>query len=175
MKPLNEIIEWAFNRHRATNHYYDKYLPYEFHLNLVNTQVDEYADLCDVPLSVAKAAGAGHDLIEDTRTTYNDILEFTQSRDVTEIIYAVSNEKGRNRAARADDRYYKGIRETPGATFIKLCDRLANIKYGILTRSRMPAMYLKENADFKSKLYDPRFDRMFRDMDAILDDYSKNQ
>ena len=47
----------------------------------------------------------------------------------TEIVYALTNDKGRSRAERAGEKYYQGIRETPYAPFVKLCDRLANITY----------------------------------------------
>jgi (p)ppGpp synthase/HD superfamily hydrolase len=92
-------------------------------------------------------AAWGHDLIEDTRVSYNDVkdkLGFTAA----EIIYAVSNEKGKNRKERANEKYYEGIRNTPGAVFVKLCDRIANVQYSKMTGSRMFDMYKKENPDF---------------------------
>ena len=46
-----------------------------------------------------------------------------------EIVYALTNDKGRTRAERAGERYYKGIRETPYAPFVKLADRRANFTY----------------------------------------------
>ena len=46
-----------------------------------------------------------------------------------EIVYALTNDKGRTRAERAGEQYYAGIRETPYAPFIKLCDRMANMSY----------------------------------------------
>ena len=30
-----ERIKWILEQHKNTNHYYDKYLPYEFHLRMV--------------------------------------------------------------------------------------------------------------------------------------------
>ena len=46
-----------------------------------------------------------------------------------EIVYALTNDKGRSRSERAGEHYYAGIRETPYAPFVKLCDRLANMTY----------------------------------------------
>ena len=46
-----------------------------------------------------------------------------------EMVYALTNDKGRSRAERAGEHYYAGIRETPYAPFLKLADRLANITY----------------------------------------------
>ena len=40
--------------------------------------------------------------------------------------------KGRNRGERANDLYYQGIRQTKFASFIKMCDRLANIQYTMM-------------------------------------------
>jgi (p)ppGpp synthase/HD superfamily hydrolase len=89
----------------------------------------------------------GHDLIEDTRVSYNDVKNHL-GQDAADIIYAVTNEKGKNRKERANDKYYEGIRNTPGAVFVKLCDRIANVQYSKMTGSRMFEMYKKENDDF---------------------------
>ena len=51
---------------------------------------------------------------------------------VPEIVYALTNEKGRNRGERANDLYYQGIRQTKFASFIKMCDRLGNIQYTMM-------------------------------------------
>lgn len=54
-----------------------------------------------------------HDSIEDARLTYNDVkaiankyMTSEQSHYATEIVYALTNEKGRNRAERANEKYY---------------------------------------------------------------------
>ncbi len=51
-----------------------------------------------------------------------------------------------------NDKYYEGIRNTPGAVFVKLCDRIANVQYSKMTKSRMFEMYKKENDEFIVKL-----------------------
>lgn len=90
-----------------------------------------------------------HDTIEDARMTYNDVVKFLKEfkgggfvlpegvrqhleDQVPEIVYALTNEKGRNRGERANDLYYQGIRQTKFASFIKICDRLANIQYTMM-------------------------------------------
>ncbi len=73
-------------------------------------------------------------------------------KEEADIIYALTNEKGRNRAERGNDKYYEGIRNTPGAIFVKLCDRIANVQYSKMTKSRMFEMYKKENPEFMSKV-----------------------
>jgi (p)ppGpp synthase/HD superfamily hydrolase len=93
----------------------------------------------------------GHDLIEDCRVSYNDVKEHL-GQESADIIYSVSNEKGKNRSERANDKYYEGIRNTKGGVFVKLCDRIANVQYSKMTKSRMFEMYKKENINFMIKL-----------------------
>ena len=152
-------IDWILKQHKDTNHMYDTYLPYEFHLRMVSNVAQEFikaipdftnAGETSFRGSVLLAAW-GHDLIEDTRVSYNDV-RMTLGQDAADIIYAVTNEKGKTRKERANAAYYKGIRQTPGATFVKLCDRIANVQYSKMTGSRMFEMYRKENSNFIQEL-----------------------
>ncbi len=153
-----EKIKWCIDQHTKTNHWYDQYLPYEFHLRMVAQAANDFIHL--VPDSsngeithreTITMAAYGHDLIEDTRVSYNDVKEVLGLK-AADIIYAVSNEKGKNRKERANDKYYEGIRNTPGAVFIKLADRIANVQYSKMTKSRMFEMYKKENDNFLTSL-----------------------
>lgn len=94
-----------------------------------------------------------HDTIEDCRLTYNDILKIS-NKEVAELVYAVTNEKGKYRHERANAKYYRGIRETEFATFIKLCDRLANVIYSRQTKSRMFDFYKNDNQYFLKHLFE---------------------
>ena len=148
-----EKIEWIFEQHRSTNHKYDGYLPYEFHLNMVAGVAKQFQYLLidqENRTNVILAA-YGHDLIEDTRVSFNDVVEVL-GIEAADIIYAVSNEKGKTRKERANEKYYAGIRATPYAVFVKLCDRIANIQYSKMTKSRMFEMYKKENDHFMKEL-----------------------
>ena len=157
-------IDWILEQHKSTNHMYDTYLPYEFHLRMVNNVGQQFKHLLDErdfytveeivnPVSQVSLRSAcmvatwGHDLIEDTRVSYNDVKDHL-GQEVADIIYALTNEKGKTRKERANDKYYKGIRVTPGAVFVKLCDRIANVQYSKMTGSRMFEMYKKENDEF---------------------------
>ena len=145
-------VQWIFKQHDDTNHMYDTYLPYSFHLRMVSNVAKDYIHLLPKNLQVpAILAAWGHDLIEDTRVSYNDVRK-ELGYDAAEIVYAVSNEKGKNRKERANDKYYKGICETPGATFVKLCDRIANVQYSKMTKSRQFEMYKEENENFTNSL-----------------------
>jgi len=154
MKSLGEIQEWAYDLHAKTNHLYGG-KPYSYHLKMAEKWADKFiwvltpystqwtkAILCAVPC---------HDLIEDVRVSWNDVFKFTQSELTTNIVYAVTNEKGKTRKERANARYYKGIRLTPGATFVKLCDRLANVEESIKSK-KMLDKYKKEYPGFKKAL-----------------------
>jgi (p)ppGpp synthase/HD superfamily hydrolase len=155
---MENKIKWCIEQHTKTNHWYDQYLPYEFHLRMVAQAAKDFIHLIpdrnegdDSLRENIIMAAYGHDLIEDTRVSYNDVKEVL-GQQAADIIYAVSNEKGKNRKERANEKYYEGIRNTPGAVFVKLCDRIANVQYSKMTKSRMFEMYKKENSEFTKAL-----------------------
>lgn len=147
-------MEYAIQKHKDTNHFYDTYLPYEFHLRMVAQVAVDFKYLLShyyqVSLIILESCYA-HDLIEDARCTYNDVKQ-EYGEEVAEIVYALTNEKGKNRSERGNEKYYEGIRNTPGADYVKLCDRIANVQYSKLTKSRMFEMYKDENSGFVSKI-----------------------
>lgn len=164
---MTSQIEWIIERHRATNHYYDEYLPYEFHLRMVVQVCKDFINLPVNHWSDLQLACWGHDLIEDTRTSYNDCKKVLGEY-VSDIIYAVTNEKGKNRKERANAAYYEGISAVDGATFVKLCDRIANIQYSKLTKSKMFEMYKSENKVFQNMLWDENLRPMFEYIDSLF-------
>ena len=145
--------EYALEAHRSTNHYYDTYLPYEFHLRMVVKVCETHKDLIPkVDYDNVLAACWLHDTIEDCRKNYNDIKEAT-SEYVAEIVRAVTNySRGRNRKERMPDLCYSDMRDTPYAAFVKLCDRIANVQYSKMTGSSMFDKYKKEQEEFQHKL-----------------------
>lgn len=169
---MNTQIEWCLTQHRETNHFYDTYLPYEFHLRMVVQVCGKFKVLmADSPtFEVLELACWGHDLIEDTRVSYNDCKEVL-GEDVANIIYAVSNEKGKNRKERANDKYYEGIRNTKGAEFVKLCDRIANVQYSKMMGSKMFDMYRKENGNFMKQIdgNNPHLNKMYSYLISLFD------
>ena len=136
---INEFRFAAWTLHASVGQTYDKVLPYGHHLTMVadaamrfgHNVVEQEEDI--LPLIFAAFY---HDSIEDARVTYNDLTEIAekfmtseQAFIAAEIVYALTNDKGRTRKERAGERYYAGIRETPYAPFVKLCDRFANMIY----------------------------------------------
>ncbi len=129
----------AHQLHESVNQIYGDSLPYGYHLDMVVEAIRHFGYIVCVreddvlPLIFG---GYYHDSIEDARLSYNDVMRVArsflneeQAYMATEIVYALTNDKGRTRAERAGERYYAGIRETPYAPFVKLCDRLANISF----------------------------------------------
>ncbi len=150
--------------HASVNQHYGKDLPYSFHLRLAASYLTKYGhqELTDASeFDTLYAAVYFHDSMEDARMTYNDVkaeLERLNKEcgcdihvvDAAEMVYALTNDKGRTRAERAGEAYYAGIRETAHAPFLKMCDRLANMKFSTLFYpiSPMVSVYEKELGHF---------------------------
>ena len=158
------LAEAAAQCHAAVNQPYDGYLPYAFHLRLTASYALRFLPLLQLDEAQGEtvlAAAYFHDTLEDARLSYNDLTALlTRLKDehqlrldvraAAEAVYALTNDKGRTRAERAGEAYYKGIRETPFAPFLKMCDRLANLRYSTLwtPRQRMAQVYAEEMPHF---------------------------
>lgn len=156
--------------HEGVNQRYDE-LPYSYHTNMVGALFMQYGSVCfeshqDMEnYGLAAIFGAlFHDTIEDARLTYNDVKEYAKeflpaslvgidlSVLAADIVYALTNEKGKNRAERENDKYFEGIRVTPYAPCIKVCDRYANALYANVRGTSMARKYSSEMANFLSNL-----------------------
>lgn len=186
-KELEEIKESAHALHDHVNQHYGEVHPYGFHLDMVAASVFKYGHLvCQEERDVLPLFFGAyyHDSIEDARLTYNDVNKVAhrwmgdrQSYMAAEIVYALTNDKGRTRAERAGEKYYQGIRETPYAPFVKLADRLANITYSCSKSSdsneHMRTIYRLELPHFLESLSkvsdDPRLSLPDVMVDTILD------
>lgn len=134
-----EIRLSAHELHAAVNQFYCKSLPYGVHLDMVAENIMTYGDRVlrsDDDLLPVYFGAYYHDSIEDARLTYNDVIRVAsrhmthgQAVKAAEIVYALTNDKGRTRSERAGERYYSGIRSTPYAPIVKLSDRLANMTF----------------------------------------------
>jgi (p)ppGpp synthase/HD superfamily hydrolase len=160
MTIIEKARAYAIDCHEKTAHLYDG-KPYVTHLQMVFDAANKFIHL--VPEGQREnvlAACWVHDVIEDCRQTYNDVSRAT-NEEIAELAYALTNEKGRTRKERANDKYYEGIRNTPFATLIKVCDRIANYEYSKEQAGKMVEVYEKEMNEFVSKLYDPRYEELF--------------
>ena len=159
---INEIRQQAHDLHQSVNQTYGDNLPYGFHLDMVAEGVRDYGHLvCASEADVLPLFFGAyfHDCIEDARQSYHDVLgrakklfDDDHALMAAEIVYALTNDKGRTRAERAGERYYEGIRTTPYAPFVKLCDRLANVTYSCSIDGgkfdRMREVYKNEMGEF---------------------------
>ena len=164
---LTKSKEFAEYHNNGTNHKYDG-KPYTYHLSMVVEVAEKFIHLIPVnKRDTVLAACWCHDTIEDCRVTYNDVKS-ELGEEVANIVYALTNEKGKTRKERANDKYYEGIRETEFAVFVKLCDRIANIQYSYSQRSRMSDMYKKETPDFIKSIYDEKYEQLFHYLENLV-------
>ncbi len=187
-KEIEAMRQSAHDLHQSVNQTYGDELPYGFHLDMVAEGISTYGYLvcaCEEDVLPLFFSAFYHDSIEDARQTYNDVMRMarlwlTEEKALmaTEIVYALTNDKGRTRAERAGENYYKGIRETPYAPFVKLCDRLANVTYSCSIDSgtsgnRMREVYKHEMPHFlpalKSDSDDPRLQIPFEVIAALAE------
>ena len=152
------IRDAAFALHASVGQTYSGQLPYSYHLGMVADAAMKYGAevVTDEQDILPVVFGAYyHDSIEDARLTYNDVTKVakqfmneSQAIMAAEVVYALTNDKGRTRAERAGEHYYAGIRATPYAPFVKLCDRLANMTHSFTatdsSNNRMRAVYQQE-------------------------------
>jgi len=149
MKPTQKARSFAINWHDIyANQKYSGSYPYSVHLQMVADTAIKFIALLPAELREKAICAAWlHDAIEDARKTYNDIKHIF-GKEVAEVVYALTNEKGRNREERANAKYYEGIRANACAVFVKVCDRIANAEFSVKNKSRMAAMYASENEHF---------------------------
>lgn len=112
-----------------------------------------------------------HDTIEDTTLSYTKIKD-KFGMYVAELVYAVTNELGRNRHERHNKTIPK-IRTNPEAIILKLADRIANIKHSLATNNDDKfSMYVKEYANFRCELLpyvDEKGKEMFKYLDTLME------
>jgi len=129
----------AENIHRAQT--YDGIFPYIKHVKDVVRILEDFNYSGKVIIG-----GWLHDTAEDGDISYNKIKRYF-GKEVAEIVYAVTDELGRNREEKKAKTYPK-ILANPDALAVKLADRIANIQHG-----GKIDMYKKEYPAFKEALF----------------------
>jgi len=176
---LDKLREHIYNRADIyCNQKYAGNLPYSFHLDCVERQGRKFIHLIDKEDVLVVIAGLiSHENIEDFRMTYNDVVEVASKfynvhgssynyiedfgKKVADIVYAVTDEKGKSRSERKNEKYYKELRENKLAVFVKLADLSANTLFSKLTGSSMYEKYKKEFPKFKEKVYIEEYEEFF--------------
>ena len=196
-RQIETIRQSAHDLHQSVNQSYGDDLPYGYHLDMVVEGIRQFGHLVCVreedvlPLFFG---GYYHDSIDDARLTYNDVMHTArqylteeQALMATEIVYALTNDKGRNRSERAGEKYYEGIRTTPYAPFVKLCDRMANITFSCsgtdAVNRHMRDVYRQEVPHFLSSINphsdDPRLlvprEMVFKLAECLIDDLEREE
>jgi (p)ppGpp synthase/HD superfamily hydrolase len=168
----NNLIDlamlFAIQAHQETNHTYAG-KPYSVHLQLAFSFASKHIESLPTEINTDEVLAVVwvHDVIEDCRKTFSDVKK-ALGDSVAEIVFALTNENGKTRKERASEKYYEGIRKTPGAVFVNLCDQLANVQYSKDNRNSMLAVYKKEQADFKQQLWVDAYATMFEELDELL-------
>jgi len=145
------------------NQSYDIF-PYIYHIKQV-VNIAKQFEFDDYIVS----ACALHDSMEDGNLSYNDIKKYF-GEDVAEMVYAVTDELGRNRKERKSKTYPK-IKANWKAVAVKLCDRIANIRHSAEFTPDMIKMYSNEHEAFKKELFDPdnkQLIDLWKEIEAIL-------
>lgn len=185
MSDLSTFRKVIYLQHNEVcNQKYAKILPYSFHLDAVEAQGKKFLHLLpDVDVvneensrshpveikEIVKFALISHDAIEDARMTYNDLKEimadmmgnYKAAVMAADIVYCVTDEKGKSRAERKSDKYYQELKENRLAVFVKLADLAANTLFSKLSGSKMYDKYKKEWPKFKKKVYIPEYREFF--------------
>ena len=131
-------------------HHNQKYdiFPYEKHLRDVVRIIQKFFG-DDETLIISAWL---HDSIEDTYLTYNKIKQVF-GIEVAEIVFAVTDELGRNRAERHDKTLPKIQAAGWKAIAVKLADRIANVEHSVKSNHELFDMYRREYAEFSHALY----------------------
>lgn len=146
--------------------------PYIHHLKMVIDELLEVIDLIPKKHQDAVISAAWlHDIMEDEKIN-NAVLEDEFGKEVAELVWLLTNHTGK----RASPEYYEKLKSNPFATIIKLCDRIANVKYSLAGKEKQHlnesdvtklheqmrcehkfAMYKSENDVFVSELKNTEF------------------
>lgn len=167
---LERKLELIFKRHDiGVNQQYGDGLPYSFHLKMVLAVGERYIHL--LPEEVrddVRLALAGHDLIEDARWTYNDVVKLFNKR-VGDIIYSCTDLRGHTRGERHGPEFIELLQKERLGVFVKVCDMIANSTYSRVMGSSMFEKYKADLPKFKKELYIPgEYDALWAELELIL-------
>lgn len=147
---MNNIVnlrEWAARRH-GSQPYGDH--PYVYHLDAAAGVAEEF-----FPGDVRLQQGCyGHDLLEDTNTTKQDLLEAGFDPEAVEDIDAVSDLDAPTREEKKELTLPRIRARGIGAIKLKLCDRVANVREGLKAPNRKLERYREEQAQLERHLFD---------------------
>jgi (p)ppGpp synthase/HD superfamily hydrolase len=162
---MNDLVRRAFLlAHRA--HAAQQYGPDPYLVHLFDTyNVLLWYGHTDTELL---AAALLHDVIEDTPTNYRTVLE-TTTETVAEIVYACTDELGRNRRERKvrtlQHLHAWTTQQGTAALTVKLADWIANVQNALDYDTKKLQMYRKdwpEFSEFRARFPCDRLEPMWR-------------
>jgi (p)ppGpp synthase/HD superfamily hydrolase len=115
-----------------------------------------------------------HDVIEDTAATYQDIKAMF-GKDIAELVWAVTDEMGRNRAERKKKTLPKTLM-TNKTAILKLADLTANIEDSIRREDDLRQMYIKEWPETREAFrqtfvnHDPEMMGFLEHLDTVIEE-----
>lgn len=154
MKSREFAIKWhgdqKYGDHPYVKHLDDVYAVANEFINCIDfyevcANIDDVYDACYL-----------HDILEDTKVSYGE-LYMNFSWETVNIIQNVTDEPGPTRKIRKRNTWHK-IRSSSLSTFVKLCDRIANVQNSKKNNPQLFKMYQKEFPLFEAALYNPRHD-----------------
>lgn len=154
MRKLAKLRVWATKRHGAQL-YGD--LPYCFHLMEVEQVATEF-----FPGDLRVREGSwGHDLLEDTDATEQELLDAGFSPDAVGDVVSVTDESGATRQEKKKKTLPKTRARGVSGIKLKLCDRVANVRHGLNSGNHAKlAKYRSEQKFFEKMLYDPAHEEL---------------
>lgn len=184
MRDLKKLREYFYERGDVyCNQKYADILPYSFHLKCVEAQGEKFIHLIENVIiqnkdnnfsqgvhlgEIVSLALTAHEAQEDFRMSYNDVKNVATNLGntvagemVADIVFCVSDEKGKSRAERKNEKYYTELSENKLAVFVKLADISANTLFSKLTGSSMYKKYKSEFTHFKEMCYIEEYKEFF--------------
>jgi (p)ppGpp synthase/HD superfamily hydrolase len=144
MIEITKVSDFAKKAYNDANCVYGDGQDYMVHVDMVvNTLIKHipiFNNLDDAQNTIA--AAYCHDLVEDAKLSYNNILEIS-NKDVADIVLAVTDVNEANRLLRHLNTMGRTVKDYR-AIILKLCDIYANASYSKEHGSSMYAKYVEE-------------------------------
>jgi (p)ppGpp synthase/HD superfamily hydrolase len=144
MSDYTKVAEYAEKCHADANCEYGKGESYMVHVNMVVDLMKAYADVFKNPEDSRCAIKAAycHDVIEDTKESYNDVSEII-GKDAANVVLAVTDVTGENRLMKHLLTMGKTVLDYR-AIILKMCDICSNARYSEKHGSSMHKKYVEE-------------------------------
>jgi (p)ppGpp synthase/HD superfamily hydrolase len=158
---------FSLMEHNGANNYYYS-VPYETHLTMVTDYAYKYLYLLDSRHhDNVLAACWCHDLLGSTRVKYSDI-ERLLNFETAEIVRCVTSDpRGRTRKERLNNGILKEIQSSKEATFVKVCERIANTVYTRVKKKEVYDVFRNEYFDFAEALFRHDLSSLFKELEKI--------